>query len=327
MCIRDSTVGIEVTIHEFTSTVQLRLSTMETSTAVEFDTSKRISGEITSENDPAMSSAEQESSDTAMSSTPASTLTTTQPASSTSVTNITTTTQSQPSNTTEPTTMTTTMPPSSNDTWCINSSWPTSVCQLSTTTCSSEPSMTTMVVPYDHWGSNTSLETTLASPVGLGTYAPHQSTPTTNITFNNHSYYPIDPKHVVVSITESGGSSSGKSVLVSVYASSTTTTQQRLLVLLSRVQDGGSTDPITVSVGISLLPQTTASKLDGALNCTTANTADADMRAAVSYTHLRAHETPEHLVCRLLLEKKKKKKIKSSQDYSVNINKKYRKNK
>src|SRR5678815_1260472 len=29
--------------------------------------------------------------------------------------------------------------------------------------------------------------------------------------------------------------------------------------------------------------------------------------AAVSYTHLRAHETPEHLVCRLLLEKKKKK--------------------
>mgnify|MGYP002682130884 FL=1 len=27
--------------------------------------------------------------------------------------------------------------------------------------------------------------------------------------------------------------------------------------------------------------------------------------ASVSYTHLRAHETPEHLVCRLLLEKKK----------------------
>eukprot|EP00658_Telonema_sp_P-2_P010372 TRINITY_DN13914_c0_g2_i4.p1 TRINITY_DN13914_c0_g2~~TRINITY_DN13914_c0_g2_i4.p1 ORF type:complete len:402 (+),score=54.14 TRINITY_DN13914_c0_g2_i4:793-1998(+) len=29
----------------------------------------------------------------------------------------------------------------------------------------------------------------------------------------------------------------------------------------------------------------------------------------VSYTHLRAHETPEHLVCRLLLEKKKKQRI------------------
>eukprot|EP00658_Telonema_sp_P-2_P084035 TRINITY_DN9228_c0_g1_i6.p2 TRINITY_DN9228_c0_g1~~TRINITY_DN9228_c0_g1_i6.p2 ORF type:complete len:175 (+),score=53.58 TRINITY_DN9228_c0_g1_i6:137-661(+) len=36
---------------------------------------------------------------------------------------------------------------------------------------------------------------------------------------------------------------------------------------------------------------------------------DARRRAfrPVSYTHLRAHETPEHLVCRLLLEKKKKK--------------------
>ena len=27
------------------------------------------------------------------------------------------------------------------------------------------------------------------------------------------------------------------------------------------------------------------------------------LKSAVSYTHLRAHETPEHLVCRLLLEK------------------------
>eukprot|EP00658_Telonema_sp_P-2_P080988 TRINITY_DN8174_c0_g1_i6.p1 TRINITY_DN8174_c0_g1~~TRINITY_DN8174_c0_g1_i6.p1 ORF type:complete len:100 (+),score=26.14 TRINITY_DN8174_c0_g1_i6:97-396(+) len=34
---------------------------------------------------------------------------------------------------------------------------------------------------------------------------------------------------------------------------------------------------------------------------------DAITRVPVSYTHLRAHETPEHLVCRLLLEKKKKK--------------------
>eukprot|EP00658_Telonema_sp_P-2_P010815 TRINITY_DN14105_c0_g1_i1.p1 TRINITY_DN14105_c0_g1~~TRINITY_DN14105_c0_g1_i1.p1 ORF type:complete len:199 (-),score=10.30 TRINITY_DN14105_c0_g1_i1:37-633(-) len=30
-----------------------------------------------------------------------------------------------------------------------------------------------------------------------------------------------------------------------------------------------------------------------------------DVSKPVSYTHLRAHETPEHLVCRLLLEKKK----------------------
>eukprot|EP00658_Telonema_sp_P-2_P050768 TRINITY_DN387_c0_g1_i4.p1 TRINITY_DN387_c0_g1~~TRINITY_DN387_c0_g1_i4.p1 ORF type:complete len:125 (+),score=37.62 TRINITY_DN387_c0_g1_i4:89-463(+) len=37
----------------------------------------------------------------------------------------------------------------------------------------------------------------------------------------------------------------------------------------------------------------------------------------VSYTHLRAHETPEHLVCRLLLEKKKK-KTKKLQKYEEN---------
>eukprot|EP00658_Telonema_sp_P-2_P014573 TRINITY_DN15539_c0_g4_i1.p1 TRINITY_DN15539_c0_g4~~TRINITY_DN15539_c0_g4_i1.p1 ORF type:complete len:141 (-),score=38.99 TRINITY_DN15539_c0_g4_i1:56-478(-) len=35
---------------------------------------------------------------------------------------------------------------------------------------------------------------------------------------------------------------------------------------------------------------------------------DDDCVITVSYTHLRAHETPEHLVCRLLLEKKKKRK-------------------
>eukprot|EP00658_Telonema_sp_P-2_P048768 TRINITY_DN3708_c0_g1_i19.p1 TRINITY_DN3708_c0_g1~~TRINITY_DN3708_c0_g1_i19.p1 ORF type:complete len:161 (-),score=29.51 TRINITY_DN3708_c0_g1_i19:63-545(-) len=43
---------------------------------------------------------------------------------------------------------------------------------------------------------------------------------------------------------------------------------------------------------------------------------------AVSYTHLRAHETPEHLVCRLLLEKKKKKHnkpiLKSQKKYKIN---------
>ena len=40
---------------------------------------------------------------------------------------------------------------------------------------------------------------------------------------------------------------------------------------------------------------------------------------AVSYTHLRAHETPEHLVCRILLEKKKHKtqhKTNTTQSYN-----------
>src|SRR5678816_4009485 len=36
-----------------------------------------------------------------------------------------------------------------------------------------------------------------------------------------------------------------------------------------------------------------------------ASAANTCAEKAVSYTHLRAHETPEHLVCRLLLEKKK----------------------
>src|SRR5665647_3780901 len=34
--------------------------------------------------------------------------------------------------------------------------------------------------------------------------------------------------------------------------------------------------------------------------------ADSDVADTVSYTHLRAHETDSYLVCRLLLEKKKK---------------------
>ena len=34
-----------------------------------------------------------------------------------------------------------------------------------------------------------------------------------------------------------------------------------------------------------------------------------EMRRPVSYTHTRAHETPEHPVCRLLLEKKKKSRL------------------
>src|SRR5450756_2816781 len=44
-------------------------------------------------------------------------------------------------------------------------------------------------------------------------------------------------------------------------------------------------------------------------------------RAPVSYTHLRAHETRHDLVCRLLLEKKKKTK-KNNKSYSKNKTKK-----
>eukprot|EP00658_Telonema_sp_P-2_P073979 TRINITY_DN63131_c0_g1_i1.p1 TRINITY_DN63131_c0_g1~~TRINITY_DN63131_c0_g1_i1.p1 ORF type:complete len:139 (+),score=17.89 TRINITY_DN63131_c0_g1_i1:140-556(+) len=40
-------------------------------------------------------------------------------------------------------------------------------------------------------------------------------------------------------------------------------------------------------------------------HCSASNVGSEFGAQAVSYTHLRAHETPEHLVCRLLLEKKK----------------------
>ena len=36
---------------------------------------------------------------------------------------------------------------------------------------------------------------------------------------------------------------------------------------------------------------------------------DEDGQITGFYTHLRAHETPEHLVCRLLVEKKKKRNV------------------
>eukprot|EP00658_Telonema_sp_P-2_P032263 TRINITY_DN23935_c0_g1_i3.p1 TRINITY_DN23935_c0_g1~~TRINITY_DN23935_c0_g1_i3.p1 ORF type:complete len:129 (+),score=41.59 TRINITY_DN23935_c0_g1_i3:145-531(+) len=48
---------------------------------------------------------------------------------------------------------------------------------------------------------------------------------------------------------------------------------------------------------LNVRDEATALKLDAKMK---------NMTEPVSYTHLRAHETPEHLVCRLLLEKKKK---------------------
>src|SRR5665213_583632 len=47
-------------------------------------------------------------------------------------------------------------------------------------------------------------------------------------------------------------------------------------------------------------------KLNQAVNVTLAVYAVMSVLAPVSYTHLRAHETGRNLVCRLLLEKKKK---------------------
>ena len=44
---------------------------------------------------------------------------------------------------------------------------------------------------------------------------------------------------------------------------------------------------------------------------------------AVSYTHLRAHETKANLVCRLLLEKKKKNKQRTKKKTKQHIPTKY----
>ena len=46
-------------------------------------------------------------------------------------------------------------------------------------------------------------------------------------------------------------------------------------------------------------------EFDVSSSITVSELIDFESIKTVSYTHLRAHETPEHLVCRLLLEKKK----------------------
>src|SRR5678816_4176910 len=61
---------------------------------------------------------------------------------------------------------------------------------------------------------------------------------------------------------------------------------------------------LTTARGLELKAQTDLNKAIADLNRATGNAlrANSVVVKAVSYTHLRAHETPEHLVCRLLLE-------------------------
>src|SRR5450756_3091857 len=49
-------------------------------------------------------------------------------------------------------------------------------------------------------------------------------------------------------------------------------------------------------------------------------------RCPVSYTHLRAHETRHDIVCRLLLEKKKKKKLEDQNTLKISTMKHKKKN-
>ena len=74
-------------------------------------------------------------------------------------------------------------------------------------------------------------------------------------------------------------------------------------------------------LGISMPESALAYSVDEALNIADRLGYPVVIRPAyttVSYTHLRAHETPEHLVCRLLLEKKKITNTKTKQNKKYN---------
>ena len=77
-----------------------------------------------------------------------------------------------------------------------------------------------------------------------------------------------------------------------------TTTTERLLFYTGNIHKIGSVDDGTTTTDSMAQERERGITIQSA--CVT---------TSVSYTHLRAHETPEHLVCRLLLEKKKKHKI------------------
>ena len=86
----------------------------------------------------------------------------------------------------------------------------------------------------------------------------------------------------------------------------TTSTLRRRFATTSTLYVDGAAAAASDSATIK-----TSSPADGSVLAELSDASADDARRAVaaaapvSYTHLRAHETPEHLVCRLLLEKKK----------------------
>src|SRR5678815_554871 len=73
-----------------------------------------------------------------------------------------------------------------------------------------------------------------------------------------------------------------------------------------------STDMVTFEAGSIIIPMDgcyartsylSGTDLDQIVQVTYQDPSTTRSAKTVSYTHLRAHETPEHLVCRLLLEK------------------------
>eukprot|EP00658_Telonema_sp_P-2_P084946 TRINITY_DN9569_c0_g1_i6.p1 TRINITY_DN9569_c0_g1~~TRINITY_DN9569_c0_g1_i6.p1 ORF type:complete len:424 (-),score=97.24 TRINITY_DN9569_c0_g1_i6:31-1302(-) len=77
--------------------------------------------------------------------------------------------------------------------------------------------------------------------------------------------------------------------------------------MISRMQVYKYDGQTVVDHACVLLKQGTITSFSNSKNGELVACGDDDGMIPVSYTHLRAHETPEHLVCRLLLEKKKKK--------------------
>src|SRR5678816_3383417 len=65
-----------------------------------------------------------------------------------------------------------------------------------------------------------------------------------------------------------------------------------------------STDNLVHIYGWSLGAKSQPVRFGDVVNVISRNHPARPWHVSVSYTHLRAHETPEHLVCRLLLEKK-----------------------
>src|SRR5678815_233678 len=80
-------------------------------------------------------------------------------------------------------------------------------------------------------------------------------------------------------------------VFIATYDEKCPFSKTRYEKVLNNVKEVKSRDGILVSLGLAN---------DEELQ----ENSDQYVVIPVSYTHLRAHETPEHLVCRLLLEKK-----------------------
>ena len=82
-----------------------------------------------------------------------------------------------------------------------------------------------------------------------------------------------------------------------------------LLIFLNNCVGSSTIGVFGSGVSVALDPRTLGTQIDDSImqKNLIARLALIEKIYPVSYTHLRAHETPEHLVCRLLLEKKKNK--------------------